>query len=986
MAGVNSLGPHAPSSPSATVDAPPVTETMDRCAGADRAAPTGGGGGGGSGGAVPAAWLELVAPMKPRPKQLEALAAHASGSDVVLVDRTGGGKSLVFQLPAVGRWREDVRAGVAMPRLALLVVPFIALGEHQATTMNALLRRLWAAGKLPRKGRALFVRRGGGGAGDAAMQLEPTRTDASEGAAAAASAAAVKSPLSPTAGEGAELRWPTALPCGVCDGCREALPPNQLGRLELIGGRRCCWCCKVAAPAARDDWCDWCQGPQATGRRSWGCKRRDRLRRGLDCTRSADTPETTELGKRTRRSSLGGTPAAATPSAAEAEAEHKAEPTCLADLPKSAPERRIAEGADLVLACVTAASLAADSPRGRLLRDVLVARPLSLVAVDECHAVDELGMASYAPSLAQVGIMCERRDVLADGPRPPRIAATGTLPPVAAGRVLHRLRLRDDARLVRGSIDRPDVTYFRVPLERGNGESLVALGVRTLAIVRRAAPAWASEGRTMVFCTYTSTAHNLAAALRAAGKSAWAYCSRTMELDERDHNHRAWQAAPCGVICCTGSLGTGTSTANVRLVVCFNFDADPTELLQHLGRPAREDGERGVVAMCMTGQFAVERLALFAPDQREHVACFVRLLKVYFSAGCVRAALLREFGDAPLACAGCDRCCARGTCADPACGALLPVLSVPADGREAACVLLDGLRARSEPLSLSDLLAAPPADAPAAFRAPGAHHMLVLALLAADALLVDLKPHPHRRGSLVFVQPRGGALHAMRFTAAPLHVLLPASVALPEPLGPRSDGARRTALRDAAVAQQIATHLATARDMIQLAEDIFSRHVADEGRPLSALPLVARDLALLRAVRHEGVARACATTQTETPLADAPPHSPSADVAPLATPTADRASAVDDMESTSIPAFSLAAAEGEDEAPAGVVRAKATSKRTPTQIARTPGSQQRPGSVRRVTVGGGLAGGTLVATGLREPSMGSRGPEAKRRGLLPNVL
>ena len=215
----------------------------------------------------------------------------------------------------------------------------------------------------------------------------------------------------------------------------------------------------------------------------------------------------------------------------------------------------------------------------------------------------------------------------------------------------------------------------------------------------------------MVFCTYTSTAHNLAAALRAAGKSAWAYCSRTMELDERDHNHRAWQAAPCGVICCTGSLGTGTSTANVRLVVCFNFDADPTELLQHLGRPAREDGERGVVAMCMTGQFAVERLALFAPDQREHVACFVRLLKVYFSAGCVRAALLREFGDAPLACAGCDRCCARGTCADPACGALLPVLSVPADGREAACVLLDGLRARSEPLSLSDLLAAPPADA-----------------------------------------------------------------------------------------------------------------------------------------------------------------------------------------------------------------------------------------------------------------------------------
>ena len=77
------------------------------------------------------------------------------------------------------------------------------------------------------------------------------------------------------------------------------------------------------------------------------------------------------------------------------------------------------------------------------------------------------------------------------------------------------------------------------------------------------------------------------------------------------------------------------------------------------------------------------------------------------------------------------------------------------------------------------------------------------------------------------------------------------------------------------------------------------------------------------------------------------------------------------------------AAEGEDAAPAEVVRAKA--KRTPTQIARTPGSQQRPGSVRRVVVGGGLAGGTLVAAGLRDACMGSRGQEAKRRGLLEDV-
>ena len=80
-----------------------------------------------------------------RPAQVAALETIARGADLLYVDRTGGGKSLAFQLPAALAWRAAVLAGVALPPILLLVVPYISLGEHQRAAFEAFLSRMFAA-------------------------------------------------------------------------------------------------------------------------------------------------------------------------------------------------------------------------------------------------------------------------------------------------------------------------------------------------------------------------------------------------------------------------------------------------------------------------------------------------------------------------------------------------------------------------------------------------------------------------------------------------------------------------------------------------------------------------------------------------------------------------------------------------------------------------------------------------------------------------
>ena len=899
--------------------------------------------------AVLSNWLRLLPDeWRLRPMQRRGLEIMARDEDLLVIDRTGGGKSLLFQLPAIADWVVEVERGDELPSITLLVVPFVSLGEHQAAAFDELIKKLRDAGRLPGRAAAataLFVRR---------RALRAAQ-------AAAREAAPATTPAASQGGETASA-WPTALPCGSCEGCRGTLAPNLHANLPMVGDARCCWSCKVAAPGRPAEWCDWCQAhPKSRAVSSTravrglkACVLRSRLlaphASGEEGGSSA-TPSTTAPMARTRSAALV-SPAPAKSSAGETETaeEEASEPTCLSDLHRRSPERCIAEDASIALVIVTASALDAEGRRGRLLREALTLRTLRRRVMDEGHTVDAEQMASYAPSVGRVGICWETGDsaaTVASGVqrRPPRLALTGTLPPVATPRVLRRLRMSEaTTSVLRGSIDRPDVTYYRIPLTRADGESLIDLGVRTLALIRNAAPRWATEGHTMIFTSYTSTARRLAAALckPPCTEPAWCYCSRSMDPAEREQNRRAWENSPRGIIVCTGALGTGTSTPGVRLVIGYDFPADVIELAQHVGRAAREDGESGVAALCMTGQFASERLALLAPTDRAGVANFVRVLGVLFTTGCFRAALLREFGEVGEGCAGCDHCCRCGYCASA--GALLPELAFHCfDGREAAILLMEHVRALDETPSLPALLRSAPLGAAAPFASRVGHEMLCLALIPRGGLVVENAPHPHlERGSVPRVTMCERVLHEMRSGGNPFPVLLPADAFAGNAVSGRVKGAEE--LEDAADGQEVSSLIAAATESLELAQSVLRGRLARTRRPLALSPYQ-------RALLHA----ACPSSEGCPDAVGEPAPQPTQ---PLLPPAA---------------AFPESPAErmARKRTPGGIAETPTPSRPVPQGSPRS--AHARPGSARRVNPEDDVA---------RRLRLGAElGRDAKRRGV-----
>eukprot|EP00315_Gephyrocapsa_oceanica_P020474 CAMPEP_0185392280 /NCGR_PEP_ID=MMETSP1364-20130426/76147_1 /TAXON_ID=38817 /ORGANISM="Gephyrocapsa oceanica, Strain RCC1303" /LENGTH=121 /DNA_ID=CAMNT_0027994315 /DNA_START=8 /DNA_END=371 /DNA_ORIENTATION=+ len=99
-----------------------------------------------SGDAVLSNWLRLLPDeWRLRPMQRRGLEIMARDEDLLVIDRTGGGKSLLFQLPAIADWVVEVERGDELPSITLLVVPFVS--DSQGFRQTGLgFRRVRGAG------------------------------------------------------------------------------------------------------------------------------------------------------------------------------------------------------------------------------------------------------------------------------------------------------------------------------------------------------------------------------------------------------------------------------------------------------------------------------------------------------------------------------------------------------------------------------------------------------------------------------------------------------------------------------------------------------------------------------------------------------------------------------------------------------------------------------------------------------------------------
>ncbi|MEO8433223.1 MAG: RecQ family ATP-dependent DNA helicase [Acidobacteriota bacterium] len=345
---------------------------------------------------------------------------------------------------------------------------------------------------------------------------------------------------------------------------------------------------------------------------------------------------------------------------------------------------RAARNGELDLLYVAPERFAAES-----FRELLAEVPLALFAVDEAHCVSEWGH-DFRPDyrmLAGAARSCRRTD--GSGGRPPIAAFTATATPEVRQDIAVLLGLKDPAIFVAG-FDRPNL-FLDVRRVSGEIEK------------RRLLPEIVGPRRSLVYAATRKSAERAAETLRDAGIPARPYHAG---LDERERSRvqEAFARGELLAVCATNAFGMGIDRPDVEAVVHFEIPGSLEAYYQEIGRGGR-DGRRAEAILLWnyadvrTREFFIEkddaeddpraRRAPFDPEQRERKreldrAKLRRMIAYADATGCLRATILRYFGEAETArrCGFCGNCSRRTPLGADALLVLRKVLSGVARGGE----------------------------------------------------------------------------------------------------------------------------------------------------------------------------------------------------------------------------------------------------------------------------------------------------------------
>ncbi len=306
----------------------------------------------------------------------------------------------------------------------------------------------------------------------------------------------------------------------------------------------------------------------------------------------------------------------------------------------------------------------------RLLAAV-IARGVSLLAVDEAHCISQWGN-DFRPSYQQICGFLNELDV-----RPPVCALTATATEAVRRDIATSLGLRDPLRVV-ASFDRPNLTFeLRHPRDKRDRQ-------RQLLQFVRERP----DASGIVYCLSRKTVEEVCAFLQDHGITATRYHAG-LSAAERDRNQDDFLYDRSRVMVATNAFGMGIDKSNVGFVVHYNLPLSMEAYYQEAGRAGRD----GTQATCLlfyspadlhTAEFLVSRTTrddlteqeardLVAHDER-HLRDMVRYAT---STGCLRHQILAYFGeDSPATCGNCSNCRAEWEEADRTTDALKVVSCV----------------------------------------------------------------------------------------------------------------------------------------------------------------------------------------------------------------------------------------------------------------------------------------------------------------------
>jgi len=796
--------------------------------------------------------LQRLAPCAFRPGQRETIAALATGRDVLTRQPTGSGKSLVVQVAAAKAWLDgpavggdagsgDALANASLPPMAVMVVPWRALAFDQEAEANQYFQKLWAdSGRCgSMMARALFVDRGSEG---------QERDARAPGADAPGEAGGSVPELPPQPSSSSPQPQPD----------HSSLAPGDAR--EGGGGGASSWekrCCRFEWEGETMRWCKWCSKPSNNGtQRVTGCLER---KRRLQSTRE---PPVVVVAPSSHARATRGSEAAsrATPTSASPPPQAERRPLRLADLPKTAPERRILEDPALAVLLVCPESLEAQSERGKLLwRALETCGRVRLIVYDEAHACLRISQASFRGACARMGATVAQltSDMAAHGhPRPQLLAQTATMPPAMEAEAVRRLRLDDDHVVVRGPVDRPEIAMVRCLLpELSDQESAAQYALRAWRLVERQAPPEACAGHKIVFVTIATRAPITAAYLEQRGVKAAPYATNGMTPEARAESLARWRADPDVLLIASGAFGQGVNQRTVSLVITLGLSQDPLELAQQMGRIRGS----GLLVAFLRPRFLSERLRLPAKstdDLNDRVQGVTQLLGVLTQPWCLRRSLVEWLGGSVARCAGCDACVVCRGCAvgadlvDASCCGSLAFGTTMQVATDAARRVLGALSATEH--RLADVFSRIPDGAPPPFDEADGHARLVLTLMGHRRLL--LRAGVGRVGVFVLVRAADDALEQLELRGEQVLVLLPRcprsmplDVDVDPTLNPEATAMQMAAAERmaACVEQSARVHLAEAKRHLSIASLVLAQ--AALGPSGAVIELAADEVGLLRA-------------------------------------------------------------------------------------------------------------------------------------------